>query len=106
MIASDIVSLVSIDNKYTDLEPVIELKNDLKAPISKGDIVGTISYDLEGLQYTTDLLAGNDIEEFKPNYAWIYILVIFLVLTLIILGIRFYNHRKKYFRNRTKYIIK
>ena len=106
LIASDIVPLVSIDNKYTDLEPVIELKNDLKAPISKGDIVGTISYDIEGLQYTTDLIAGNDIEEFKPNYAWIYILVIILVFVLIVLCIRFYNYRKKYNRNRTKYIIK
>ena len=107
LIASDVDALVSIDNKNSEIEPTIQLKDDLKAPISKGDIVGTISYKVEGLEYTTDLIAANSVEEYKANYTWIYLLVGgFAVLVLIVVGIRFYNHRKKHFRNRAKYIIK
>ena len=75
--------------------------------IKKGDIVGSISYQVEGLEYTTDLIAANSVEEYKTNYTWVYVLVAgFVVLVLIVVGIRFYNHRKKHSRNRTKYIIK
>lgn len=106
LISSDVNALVSIDNKNTEIEPIIELKDNLKAPISKGAVVGTVSYEIEGLTYTTDLIAGNNVEKYEPNHAWLYILLVISILVLIALVIRFYNHRKKYFRNRTKYIIK
>ena len=91
LISSDITALVSIDNKNTEIEPTIELKNGLQAPISKNDVVGTISYEIEGLKYTTDLIAGNNVEEYKPNYTWLYILIFLLICTSIVFGIRFYN---------------
>ena len=77
LISSDVTALVSIDNKTTNIEPEIKLNEDLKAPISKGDLVGTISYTVEGLCYTTDLIAGNDVEEYKPNLFWLYFLIFF-----------------------------
>ena len=106
LISSDVTALVSIDNKTTNIEPEIKLNEDLKAPISKGDLVGTISYTVEGLCYTTDLIAGNDVEEYKPNLFWLYFLIFFIILVLIVLGIRTYNLKKRYASNRTKYIIK
>ena len=106
LISSDVTALVSIDNKTTNIEPEIKLNEDLKAPISKGDLVGTISYTVEGLCYTTDLIAGNDVEEYKPNLFWLYFLIFFIILVLIVFGIRTYNLIKRYARNRTKYIIK
>lgn len=106
LISSDVTALVSIDNKTTNIEPEIKLNEDLKAPISKGDLVGTISYTVEGLCYTTDLIAGNDVEEYKPNLFWLYFLIFFIILVLIVFGIRTYNLKKRYSRNRTKYIIK
>ena len=104
LIASDITIFASIDNKNTDIEPEIVLNENLQAPISKGSIVGTISYEVEGLRYTTDLIAGNDVEEAKPNYIAIYIIVILVLIISVLFGIRYYNLRKKHLNNRNKYI--
>ncbi len=35
----------------------------LKAPIKKGDVVGTISYTVNDKTYTTNMIAGNDVAE-------------------------------------------
>lgn len=105
LIASDVNSLVSIDNKSTEIEPEITLKDGLAAPISKGDIVGTISYKVEGINYTTDLIAGNDVEEYKASKIGIYILIFLILLIIILIATRYYNIKKRSIKNRNKYII-
>lgn len=104
LISSDVTVLASIDNKNSDIKPEININNDLKAPISKGDIVGTISYEVEGICYTTDLLAANDVKESKSNFILLYIIIFFILFWLLILSIRYYNRKKRYMHNRTKYI--
>ena len=105
LISSDVNSLVSIDNKNTQIEPEITLKEGLAAPIAKGDIVGTISYKVEGINYTTDLIAGNDVEEFKASKIGIYILLFLILIIVILAAIRYYNLKKRSLKNRNKYII-
>lgn len=46
--------------------PSIELNKKLKAPINEGDIIGTITYHVYNSTYTSNLVAGNSIEE-KPT---------------------------------------
>ena len=106
LIADDVSVLASIDNKNTNIEPEIKLNDNLSAPITKGDVVGTISYKVEGLCYTTDLLAGNNVEPAKTNKIFLYACLIIAIFILIILSIRYYNLRKRTFSNRTKYISK
>lgn len=43
--------------------PSMVLNSKLKAPIQSGDVIGTITYDVYNSTYTTNLLAGNAIEE-------------------------------------------
>lgn len=45
------------------LEPEITLKENFKAPIKKGEIVGTALYKVDDLEYKTDLIAGSDVEK-------------------------------------------
>lgn len=105
LIANDVDIFVSIDNQdNSNIEPEIVLKEGLQAPIAKGDIVGTISYEVEGLRYTTDLIAGSDVEEFKQSYILLYVLVAIVILIIIILFIRYYNKKKKFINRRNKYI--
>lgn len=104
LIRDDINALVSIDNKDSNIEPNIVLKDNLKAPISKGDVVGQISYEIEGLRYTSDLIAADDVIEFRPSKILLYILLFIGLFVIIIFGIRFYNLRKKHLKNRYKYV--
>ena len=104
LIASDVNSLVSLDNKSTQIDPDITLKEGLSAPITKGDIVGTISYKVEGINYTTDLIAGNDVEEYKPSKIGLYVLIFLILIITILTAVRYYNLKKRSLKSRNKYI--
>lgn len=39
-----------------------KLKDEIIAPISKGEKLGTITYEIDGKEYETDLIAENDVE--------------------------------------------
>lgn len=46
--------------------PTIEIDKKLKAPIRKGDVIGTITYNVYNSTYSSHLIAGNSIEV-KPT---------------------------------------
>lgn len=100
----DITALVSIDSKDSPFEPNISLKDGLKAPISKGDVVGQISYDIEGIKYTSDLLAGSDVKEFKSSKILLNVVIFIGLFAAVVFGIRCYNLRKRHLKNRYKYV--
>lgn len=56
------VTLHSMED-ISSYTPQITLKDDIKAPISAGEIVGTATYDVNGNLYYTNLIAGNSIDE-------------------------------------------
>ena len=100
-------SITVINNKETNTEnllPEITLNADLKAPITKGDTVGSIKYVVDDIAYNSDLLAASDVIQ-KPNYSTL-ILVIGLILLFLGIFITFFskkNHRKKYKRRARRY---
>ncbi|OGO78863.1 MAG: hypothetical protein A2Y23_05155 [Clostridiales bacterium GWB2_37_7] len=87
----------AITGKETELDEIqkakiIKLKEDIKAPVKKGDIIGTISYSLDGKeQKNIDLVAEEDvlstklldqIAEAKKKINWWQVTLIFVVLFL------------------------
>lgn len=103
LISDEITVLTSIDNKDTDINPEIILKDNLAAPIFKGDVLGYISYDVEGLRYTTDLVAANDVKETKSSAFILILFTILFILAAGIYGIRYYNlHYGNYRRRYSK----
>ncbi len=99
LISEDLSVLVSNDNKDTDVEPNIEINSDLKAPISKGNVIGKITYEVEGVRYTTDLLAGNDVLELKFNF---FNLIYILIGVIIVIAILLYISKNKKKKNRRR----
>lgn len=100
LIASDVNVLLSVDNNEV-FEPEITLNENLNAPIKKGDIVGNITYKIDGLKYTADLLAGNDVEVMEDEKTVIFVVISGFIIILFM--IRFVNKRKKYKKKRNKY---
>lgn len=75
-------SITVINNKSLDINgviPEIEYKENLLAPIEKGEPVGTIKYKVEDIEYTAGLIAGADVVE-KPDYSIYIIIAGFLLL--------------------------
>ena len=46
--------------------PVVSLNADIKAPISAGTVIGTATYTVNDVEYTSNLIAGNSVEEKIP----------------------------------------
>lgn len=84
LVAKD--TLPTYINKETDLKtlsPKIELNENILAPILKGTSLGTVTYTIDNIEYTTELLASHDVEE-KLN---VQILILVSGVIVLILGI-------------------
>lgn len=57
--------IYTLIEKNVDLNfvPEINLKDNLKAPIQINDVVGTVSYEIDGNRYTTNLVAKENVEK-------------------------------------------
>ncbi len=75
--------------------PEITLNTDLKAPIKKGDKVGTLSYVVDGTTYSTNLLAGNDVLESKFIITFFKALLVIFILFVIYVFVNFIDKKKK-----------
>ena len=81
-----------------EIKPEIVYKENLLAPISKGDVIGNIKYNVDGIEYDSKLTAASDVEQ---SYLWIYILIVGLIFAIFILFVR-PKRKKKARRKRRK----
>ena len=93
VISDDIKAINNIKIKAEEIEPEINLRDEIIAPISKGQELGTIKYTVDGLEYNAKLLAENDVIK-KTYYVEILIGVgVFLIILGVIIIIK-KRHRK------------
>lgn len=78
-----ISSIVSKNFDLNNLDYSIELNEDLKAPISQGAVIGNITYNIDGNNYSSQLLAEHNVE--KSNIQLLVLQIIMVVIILIIL---------------------
>lgn len=89
---SNSVNILREKNDNTEIDKKIEYTN-LKAPIQKGDVVGKVTYKFEGEEYTTELIAGDNVEESKTLEK---ILKILIPITIIYIIYNVKKSNKKY----------
>lgn len=63
LIDSEIIVINNKENDANKTIPNIKLNDEILAPIMVGDELGTISFDVDGLQYDAKLIAANDVEK-------------------------------------------
>lgn len=80
VVANDVYALMKQADKDSTVLPEIKLNDNLKAPIKKGDIIGSVTYTVEGIQYTEDLLANNDVKKSKFLLKLAILIIIVLIL--------------------------
>ena len=97
VVSKDIHVLIKQKDKNSALLPEVKLNDNLKAPIKKGDIIGRVSYTVEGITYSEDLLANSDV---KKSKAFIRIIEILFILLLCWLYLK--SRQKKIKNKRLK----
>jgi len=81
LLQENVYAVVSKYNTSAFL-PEIKMNENLKAPISKGDIIGIATYKIDGTTYTCNLIANQDV---KSSKMFIIIAGIILVLFVLLL---------------------
>ncbi len=87
----DLSILIKNNTEDTTILPEINLNDNLKAPINKGDVLGTVTYTSEEINYTENLLANSNV---KKSYAFIFIIII-LILFFLYLNTKFIKKKNK-----------
>ena len=95
VIRTDISSVAPKNETEYGVKTEMDTPLEFKAPIKKGEALGTITYNADGLEYTVNLVAANEI--IKKPY-WIYNLLVaagVILIIIIIVTILKRNKRKK-----------
>lgn len=76
----NIYAFINKEDLDTNFEPTITLNENIKAPILKGETLGTATYNIENQTYTVNLVASSDVYKSNmPIIIGIILVVIFLV---------------------------
>lgn len=95
-------SITVVNNKKIDATtvlPEISLNENLLAPINKGDVVGTIKYTVDDIEYNSNLIAGSSVEE-KSNIS-IYLIIagtVLLIFATVIMPKKNKKSRKRRYK--------
>lgn len=102
LISDDLSALVTQDEFDTEFEPQIELQDNLFAPIAQWQVVGKITYTIDGIQYSSNLLASHSVEQ--SGFITIVVQIALVILILFLLYKLLFDsnsnkkmHRKKLF---------
>lgn len=96
LISDDITSLIPQDDLETEFSPEIQIADNLLAPIAQGQVVGRIVYNIDGIEYASDLVASHSVE--KSGFLTSIVQILLIVLILFFLyKLLFENHPKKNF---------
>ena len=60
---NSITSLLPNNIDFNSLEPIISINENIEAPISEGTVIGSIKYNIDGIEYSTNLCAEHSVEK-------------------------------------------
>ena len=82
VLQTDIVTVAPNNTTGDNVITQVSLPDELKAPIQKNQVLGTVTYRVDGLVYTTNMVAGNEVVK-KPF--WLYNSLVSLAAALIVI---------------------
>ena len=94
VLKDDISAFIKKSDFQNNYEPNVVIDHDLKAPIIKGELIGSVSYNVDDVTYTSYLIAGSDVEKSTVLSTIFKILLVLFILYIIVRIIRFRNLRK------------
>lgn len=102
LISNDINALISQNDMNTDFSPEITIQENLVAPIAQNQIVGKIVYNIDGIEYSSDLIASHNVE--KSNFISLLVKILLIIFILYLLYKLLFENNSKKKNGRKKYI--
>ncbi len=92
LLAKTQVNILLNDSESKDnVQSIINLKDNISAPINQGDILGTVSYKIDEKEYKTELIASHAVESSNLFY---YMIEIFIGIVLILIVYLILSNKK------------
>lgn len=111
LLKDDLTVLMPKNMTSASLNPTIKLNEIIEAPISEGDVLGKVTYTIEGIEYSSDLISSHSVETFDLKTTLMQIalaLFVLFILSKILLPKkkskkRNYKNKKYNSKKRTNY---
>lgn len=100
LIEDDLTALIYQDDLNTDFNPEITVEENLLAPIASGKVVGKISYNIDGIEYSSNLIASHNVE--KSSFIFIVFRILLIILILFTLYKLLFNNNSSNKKRRKK----
>ena len=102
LLKDDITALVPTSINISNLNYNVNINTNISAPIAEGDVIGKITYNIDGISYSSDLIAEHSVEKFNYYLLAVQIAVAIVVLLIVVKLIFFRKKKKKnnnYYKN-------
>ncbi len=92
LISETVSVLINNSQNISEIQPEIILNDNIKAPIEEGSTLGKIKYNVNGVTYSTNIIAEHNVEQSKYPF---YILYFSISIIFIISFALFIKNKKK-----------
>ena len=100
LVKEDLTALMPSNLTISDLDYSIKLNDTISAPISKDDVLGKITYDIDGIKYSSDLIPSHSVEKFDLKTVISQIILAIFVLLIIA---KIFSPKRKSKKRNSKY---
>ena len=94
VLKDNISALVPSIIDLSDLKYNVDINTEISAPIAKGDVLGKITYNIDGINYSSDLVAEHCVEKFN-YYLFGLKIALVIIVSLILIKLIFFRKKKK-----------
>lgn len=84
LISKDIMALLNNSVNIADITPDISLNDNISAPIYEGTVLGTVTYNIDGISYKANLIASHSVEKSKLVLYSLYAIAGVAILILFV----------------------
>ena len=95
LLKDNVSALTPMDFDLSNLNYTVDLNDNISAPIAEGDVLGKLTYDIDGIKYSTDLIADHSVEEYNFPILAVQIALAIIVLLLLIKLFFFRKNKRK-----------
>ena len=93
LISADSLNCLVQKDEVIDATPTVSL-NTVLAPIAKGQVVGTITYTIDSIEYSSELIASHDVYSSNVMNIILMLLCAFLVLLFLVTVLSISKNKK------------
>jgi len=102
LLKDDITGIVPSNLNLTELDSSVILKESISAPITEGEVLGELIYNIDNVSYSADLIAEHGVEELDIKLIISQIALALLVLFILSKLVLSKNKKKKYKKKKYK----